>query len=69
MFGENGEVTPRYYMVLCTQASRGTKYTDVGRLFILWDFKNPDKPVILVRAWTDPDDPKQFSDEDFKLQY
>lgn len=69
MFGENGEVTPRYYMVWCTQDWRGTKYSDVGRLFILWDFKNPDKPVILVRAWTDPDDPKQFSDEDFKLQY
>lgn len=67
MTDENGEVTPRYYMVWCTQDWKGTTYSDVGRLFLLWDFKNPDEPVILVRAWTEPDDPKQFSDQDFTL--
>lgn len=63
----NGEDMPRYYMVWCTQEWNATRYADVGRLFVLWDFKNPEAPVIMVRAWTHPDDPKQFSDEDFRL--
>lgn len=62
-----GSKMPRYYMVWCTQEWNATRYSDVGRLFLLWDFKNPEQPVILVRAWTHPDDPKQFSDEDFML--
>lgn len=64
---ENGEDAPRYYMVWCTQEWTGTTYSDTGRLFILWDFKKPDEPVIMVRAWTHPNDPKQFSDQDFNL--
>lgn len=63
----NGEEMPRYYMVWCTQDWMASKYSDTGRLFVLWDFKVPDKPVILVRAWTSPDDPKQFSIDDFDL--
>lgn len=69
----NGEVTPRYYMVWCTQdwkninGNNVVTYQDRGRLFVLWDFKNPEKPTILVRAWTHPDDPKQFDRDDFIL--
>lgn len=68
----NGDEMPRYYMVWCTQDWRNmngnvTTYHDTGRLFVLWDFKNPEKPTILVRAWTHPDDPKQFSRDDFIL--
>lgn len=62
-----GDTIPRYYMVWCTQEWLATNYPDVGKLFILWDFKNPEKPTILVRAWTHPDDPKQFNDDDFIL--
>lgn len=63
----DGNTAPRYYMVWCTQEWNATRYSDVGRLFLLWDFKNPEKPVILVRAWTHPDDPKQFDIDDFEL--
>lgn len=63
----NGEKMPRYYMVWCTQEWNGSSYSDVGRLFVLWDFKNPDQPLIMARAWTAPTDPKQFSCEDFEL--
>jgi len=63
----NGEKMPRYYMVWCTQEWNGTRYSDVGRLFVLWDFKNPEQPCIMVRAWTHPEDPKQFNFDDFTL--
>ncbi len=69
----NGEKTPRYYMVWCTQdwknldGQGSITYHDTGRLFVLWDFKNPEAPTILVRAWTHPDDPKQFDENDFIL--
>lgn len=64
----NGEEVPRYYMVWCTQDWQATKYSDKGKLFVLWDFKDPERPTILARAWTHPDDPKQFSDDDFILR-
>ncbi len=64
----NGDTIPRYYMVWCTQEWNATRHSDVGKLFVLWDFKNPDEPTILVRAWTHPDDPKQFDDDDFILR-
>lgn len=63
----DGESTPRYYMVWCTQEWNATNYSDKGKLFVLWDFKDPENPVIMVRAWTHPDDPKQFSYKDFTL--
>lgn len=63
----NGEEMPRYYMVWCTQEWNATRYSDVGKLFVLWDFKDPEKPLIMVRAWTKPSDQKQFSDADFQL--
>ena len=63
----DGNETPRYYMVWCTQQWMASNYQDVGRLFVLWDFKNPEEPRIMVRAWTNPDDPKQFSEDDFIL--
>ncbi len=62
-----GEEMPRYYVVWCTQDWHGSAYSDTGRLFVLWDFKNPDQPTILVRAWTSPSDPKQFDIDDFIL--
>lgn len=62
-----GEYTPRYYQVWCTQEWKATNYEDVGRLYVLWDFKNPEQPLILVRAWTKPDDDREFNITDFKL--
>ncbi len=58
---------PRYFIVDCTQYWNSVGYNDVGHLFVIWDFKNPDAPQILVRAWTHPDDEKRFTVKDFNL--
>lgn len=58
---------PRYYMVDVTQHWNTTSYSDVGHLFVIWDFKNPDSPQILVRVWQHPDDQKKFTAKDFRL--
>ena len=58
---------PRYYMVDVTQYWNTTSYSDVGHLFVIWDFKNPDEPQILVRVWQHPDDTKKFTAKDFTL--
>lgn len=57
----------RYYMVDVTQYWNSSTYSDEGRLFLLWDFNDPDNPQILVRAWQHTDDDKHFSFKDFKL--
>lgn len=58
---------PRYYMVDCTQFWNTTSYSDVGHLFVIWDFKDPERPQILVRVWQHPDDPKKYTAKDFNL--
>lgn len=58
---------PRYYMVDCTQYWNTTSYSDVGHLFVIWDFKNPEQPQILVRVWQHVDDPKKYTAKDFVL--
>lgn len=63
-----GVEMPRYYCVWCTQEWNATNYKDVGNLFVLWDFKDPEHPVILARVWTRLDDNKRFSFEDFELK-
>jgi len=72
VFGNDAEYrrhggNPRYYMVDVTQYWNTTGYSDVGHLFVLWDFKDPDRPQILVRAWQHPDDEKRWSARDFNL--
>ncbi len=51
----------RYYAVECVQSWSATHYSDVGRLFVVWDFGHPSGPQILFRGWTEMDDPKKFS--------
>lgn len=58
---------PRYYMVDCTQHWNTTTYSDVGHLFVIWDFKDPERPQILVRVWQHPDDTKRYTAKDFVL--
>lgn len=58
---------PRYYMVDCTQHWNTTRYSDVGHLFVIWDFKDPENPQILVRVWQHPDDTKKYTAKDFVL--
>jgi len=62
---------PRYYIVDVTQlwdavnTRSGKKYSDKGRLFVLWDMADPEKPTILARVWQAIDDDKRWDFIDF----
>ncbi len=60
--GENGEtggcpgitrskVNPNFYGVRVRQEWQSSKYSDVGYLFLLWDFTDETQPQIHVRTW------------------
>ena len=51
---------PEIYGVSLTQYYNSSTYSDEGYLFLLIDFKDPDKPMIHVRTWQ----PKQATPED-----
>lgn len=58
---EQHPAKPQYFGVhlrqkWASQNRQGKKYMDDGNLFLLWDFTNPDKPVIHVRKWTNVED-------------
>jgi hypothetical protein len=53
----------RYYAVELTQRWTSSSYSDVGRLFVVWDF-GLEHPQILVRAWSELDDQKRFTFND-----
>lgn len=55
----------RYYAVEVTQRWNSTNYSDVGRLFVVWDF-GLDQPQILLRAWTELDDERHFGFNDLE---
>lgn len=40
-----------YYGVTLKQGYSSDNYSDVGYLFLLWDFNNPEAPQIHVRTW------------------
>lgn len=40
-----------YYGVTLKQGYSSDNYSDVGYLFLLWDFTNPEAPQIHVRTW------------------
>lgn len=44
-------VNPKCFGVRLRQEWRSSNYSDVGYLFLLWDFTDEDKPVIHVRTW------------------
>lgn len=44
-------VNPDFYGVTLLQGWETTNYSDVGWLFLLWDFTNPEAPQIHVRTW------------------
>lgn len=69
-FGDDFEISgypsgQRYYAVEVTQYWNTTSYSDVGRLFVIWDFGMSD-PQILMRAWTEPSDPRRFTFDDLE---
>lgn len=65
-----------YYGVTLKQGYSSDNYSDVGYLFLLWDFTNRDSPKIHVRAWQ-PDmindltklpEEQIFTCDDFEIQ-
>jgi hypothetical protein len=40
-----------FYGVTLKQGYRSDHYADEGYMFMLWDFRNPNKPQIHVRTW------------------
>lgn len=63
---ERNEAKPYIYGVTCTQRYYSSNYSDVGKLTMIWNFKDPDHPEINVRVWQATDDPKEFTVYDFK---
>lgn len=57
---------PNYYGVTLRQKWHASKYSDEGTVFLIWDFTNPDEPLIHVRTWQ-PLTEKAFKIGDFKL--
>ena len=42
---------PNIYGVRLRQEWHSSTYSDVGYLFLLWDFTDEEKPVIHIRTW------------------
>ena len=57
---------PYLYGVTVTQRYNSSTYKDVGKLTMIWNFKDPENPQINVRVWQAPDDSKEFKVTDFK---
>jgi hypothetical protein len=47
----NKHNTKKVYGVTLVQHWNSSTYNDVGYLFLLWDFSDPEKPAIHVRTW------------------
>ncbi|MBQ7530270.1 MAG: nuclear transport factor 2 family protein [Paludibacteraceae bacterium] len=47
----NAQKYPNVYGVLVTQHWSSSTYSDVGYVFMLWDFTNENEPKIRVRTW------------------
>lgn len=58
---------PYIYGVTVTQHYNSSTYSDVGKLTMIWNFKDPDNPQIQVRVWQAPDDPKEFNATTVKI--
>lgn len=57
---------PNYYGVTLNQKWHTARYSDEGKVFLIWDFSNEDEPRILVRTWQ-PTTEESFKLGDFKL--
>lgn len=57
----------QWYGVNLIQHWNSGSYKDDGNLFLLWDFTDPDHPMIHVRAWDDVRTGHKFSIDDFNI--
>lgn len=68
---EQHPAKPQYFGVHLRQQwasknKQGRSYMDDGSLFLLWDFTDPERPVIHVRKWTSVED--NITVRDFKYE-
>ena len=59
-------IDPNFYGVTLKQSWSSDGYSDVGFLFLLWDFTNPDAPQIHVRTWQ-PEKTVELGDKIFTI--
>ena len=60
-------VDRNYYGVTLKQSWTSDYYSDLGYLFLLWDFTNPDAPQIHVRTWQ-PEKTIELGDKIFSIE-
>lgn len=68
---EHTAINPDIYGVTLRQEWHSTGYSDVGTVFLLWDFTNKNKPRIYVRTWQPNEDTHRFriAEFDFKNDF
>ncbi|MDE7386815.1 MAG: nuclear transport factor 2 family protein [Muribaculaceae bacterium] len=64
---ERNPINPDIYGVTVRQEWHSTGYSDVGTVFLLWDFTNKNKPKIYVRTWQPNEDTHRFKTTEFDL--
>ena len=64
---ERNPLHPSIYGVTLRQEWYASAYSDVGTVFLLWDFTNEDRPKIYVRTWQPNEDTHRFRTTDFAL--
>lgn len=64
---ERNPINPDIYGVTVRQEWNSDGYSDVGTVFLLWDFSNKSKPQIYVRTWQPNEDTHRFRTTEFDL--
>lgn len=64
---ERNPVNPNIYGVTLRQQWHSSNYSDVGTVFLLWDFTNAVNPKIYVRTWQPNEDTHRFRTTEFDL--
>lgn len=64
---ERNPLNPDIYGVTVRQEWHSTGYSDVGTVFLLWDFTNKLRPQIYVRTWQPNEDTHRFRTTEFNF--
>lgn len=64
---ERNPLNPDIYGVTVRQEWYSTGYSDVGTVFLLWDFTNKLRPQIYVRTWQPNEDTHRFRTTEFNF--
>lgn len=64
---EHNPINQNIYGVTLRQEWNSSTYSDVGTVFLLWDFTNEEAPKIYVRTWQPLEDTHRFKTTEFDL--